>query len=199
MCWLGWVLLYPCLWGSLLVFLIPWGNHAQLGGGSVAHLFLGGTLRGNHMIKISISCVSILAIVLVYKLIWNDECLNEMCFVLAVYFMNDTCMCVINSMNFLSCYEVRSIWMVMAWMLEISFILRNFHEQIEFPQSFPFCNLQDAGCGNFVWRNMLSTICGMRDAEMTDGKFLFLQLWSLQHPFRMRDAGCGMRGTWVKS
>ena len=56
-----------------------------------------------------------------------DECLNEMCCVSAIYFMNDVSMCEFTSMNFLSCYEVRSIGLVMAWMLEISFILRNFH------------------------------------------------------------------------
>ena len=82
--------------------------------------------------KISISSVSIHATVLVYKLIGNDECLNEMCCVLVVYFMNDSSMCVLTSMNFLSCYAFRSVGLVMAWMLEISFILRNFHEQIEF-------------------------------------------------------------------
>ena len=45
-----------------------------------------------------------------------------------VYFMNDASMCVMTSMNFLICYEVRSVGLVMAWMLEINFILRYFHE-----------------------------------------------------------------------
>ena len=62
-----------------------------------------------------------------------DECLNEISCVLAVYFMNDASMCVITSMNFLRCYEVRLSRLVMAWMLEIGFILRNFHLQIEIP------------------------------------------------------------------
>ena len=62
--------------------------------------------------------------------------------------MNDASMCVITSMNFLSCYEVRSVGLVMAWMLEIHFILRNFHEQIKFLQIFPSAIpfLQLAGC-----------------------------------------------------
>ena len=43
-----------------------------------------------------------------------DECLNGMCWVSVVYFMNDTFVCVITSMNFLSCFEVRSVGLVMA-------------------------------------------------------------------------------------
>ena len=68
--------------------------------------------------------------------------------------MNDASICVITSMNFLSCYEVRSTIFMMAWMFEISFILINFHEQIKFLHMFPFrnslsatCGMQDAGCG----------------------------------------------------
>ena len=55
-------------------------------------------------------------------------------------------MCVITSINFIICYEFILARLVMAWMLEIHFILRNFQEQIELPQIFPFatCGMQDA-------------------------------------------------------
>ena len=43
-----------------------------------------------------------------------DECLNGMCCVSTVYFMSDASICVITSVNFLSCYEVRSAEFVMA-------------------------------------------------------------------------------------
>ena len=129
---------------------------------------------------------------------------------------HEWCICVRNfiSMNFLSCYEVISARLVMAWMLEISFILRNFHSQIKilhiwtflqltgcgmrkssleisifafsFPQ-FEGCGMQKCRLEKYAFCNFPSVIYVMWDAENFFGKFQ-----ATYFPFRnLQDAACG--------
>ena len=115
---------------------------------------------------------------------WNVLCFScifhEWCIHVCNYFL-----------HFLSCYEVRSTGLVMAWMLEISFILRNFHEQINFPHIFPFATYGMRKCAlqKFGLRNSLFATYKMQDAEMR-----LAEVWTPHFPFRNSlSATCGMR------